>query len=123
MTDPREQRQFRLLTSIGLCLVVALVLFAYVFSRSDSAPDSTSAAPVDEGISISEPVDISGSIPRPNSGAAPENPGDRGGYLQLALLGITVLGVGTIGFLAIREGRQNLARQRADWEAASTSRT
>lgn len=101
--------------SLALMAVVALVLFAYVFSRSDSAPDITPAANTEEGgFSVSESVNIGGSIPQPNSGTAPENPGDRGGYLQLGLLAIIVGGIGFIGYRVVQGGKQNLATAAAN---------
>jgi len=42
-------------------------------------------------------------IPRPNSGHEPENPGDRGGWVQLTLLALTVGGVAVIVLLVWRE--------------------
>jgi hypothetical protein len=51
-------------------------------------------------------------IPRPNSGTEPEDAGDRGGALQLAVLGAIVVGVSVVVTLAVRESRRN-RRQRA----------
>ncbi len=40
-------------------------------------------------------------IPRPNSGVAPQNPGDRGGALQFLILGL-MLGFMAIAFFSVR---------------------
>jgi hypothetical protein len=48
-------------------------------------------------------------IPRPNSGTEPHDAGDRGGALQLAVLGAIVVGVSLVATLAIRESRRNRA--------------
>jgi hypothetical protein len=45
-------------------------------------------------------------IPRPNSGAEPESPSDRGGWLQLSVLGVMVVGVALIGGLVVCESRK-----------------
>lgn len=49
-------------------------------------------------------------IPEPDSGTEPEDPGDRGGALQAVLFVAVLGGLGTIGFLVVRESR----RARAD---------
>ena len=45
-------------------------------------------------------------IPRPNSGHEPEEAGDRGGALQLAVLALIVVGVGFVGVKVFRQTRQ-----------------
>ncbi|HEY8524294.1 MAG TPA: hypothetical protein VIL48_04980 [Acidimicrobiales bacterium] len=50
-------------------------------------------------------------IPQPDSGQAPEDAGDRGGALQLVVLAATVVGVGVVATLAVRESRRNRARR------------
>jgi hypothetical protein len=45
-------------------------------------------------------------IRRPEDGVAPESPGDPGGWEQLALLGVIVLGVGVVGGLVWRASRK-----------------
>lgn len=106
---------------IALIVIVLIGLTAWAIFRSGFGTTSSSssnggaAEAVEEagGFSVVDdtPV-ISGSIPRPNSGVAPEDPGDRGGYLQLGLLAVLVGGIGFIGFRVVREGQRNLERQR-----------
>ena len=57
-------------------------------------------------------------IPLPNSGTAPKNPGDRGGWEQLMLFGLMTVGVGVIGVFALR-GNRSARANRAAWRAAA----
>ena len=45
-------------------------------------------------------------VPQPNSGDEPHDPGDRGGTLQLAVLGLVVLGVAGVVVLVVRQSRR-----------------
>jgi uncharacterized protein HemX len=49
-------------------------------------------------------------IPQPNTDSAPTEAGDRGGALQLALLGLVVVAIGGAAFVIVRQSR----RARAD---------
>jgi hypothetical protein len=46
-------------------------------------------------------------IPRPDSGSEPQDAGDRGGALQLAVLAAIVVGVSAVVTLAVRESRRS----------------
>src|SRR5690606_35636161 len=59
-------------------------------------------------------------IPRPNEGKAPEEPGDRGGWAQLTLLGLIVVAVTGIGYAVVRGTKASRAN-RAAWLAAAES--
>jgi hypothetical protein len=64
-----------------------------------------------EPTSTSTTVDVDQRmIPRPNSGVAPQDIGDRGGAAQLALMVATFGGVVLIGLLVVRESRRARAR-------------
>lgn len=52
-------------------------------------------------------------IPRPNSGRAPENPGDRGGFLQVGLL-FFIIGVILAGAAYLWWQSRRLRRARGD---------
>ncbi|WP_426574962.1 hypothetical protein [Aquihabitans sp. McL0605] len=56
-------------------------------------------------------------IDRPNSGTAPEHPGDRGGSEQLLLLGGIMVAIAGIGVVIFRGGHKAQAN-RAKWKAA-----
>lgn len=45
-------------------------------------------------------------VPRPNSGVAPSEAGDRGGALQLALLGVVVVAIGGTVTRLVRQARR-----------------
>jgi uncharacterized protein HemX len=51
-------------------------------------------------------------VPQPNTGTAPEDAGDRGGALQLTLLGLVVVAIGGAVVVVVRQSRR--ARQAAD---------
>ena len=51
-------------------------------------------------------------VPQPNTGTAPEDAGDRGGALQLAVLGLVVMAIGVAVGVVVRQSRR--ARQAAD---------
>ena len=45
-------------------------------------------------------------IPKPGSGATPEDPGDRGGALQITVLVLVLLAIGTVVVLVVRQSRR-----------------
>jgi hypothetical protein len=47
-----------------------------------------------------------GIVPEPGSGEAPEEAGDRGGALQLATLGLVVLGISGAVIAVVRQSRR-----------------
>jgi hypothetical protein len=53
-------------------------------------------------------------VPQPNSGTAPHEAGDRGGALQLTVLGLMVIAVGGAVVMVVRQSRR--ARRAADSE-------
>ena len=61
-------------------------------------PDTTTTLPVG-----AEAPNI---IPRPNSGASPEEAGDRGGALQLALFVLLVVAIGGAVLLLVRQSQR-----------------
>lgn len=60
-------------------------------------------------------------VPKPNSGQAPDEPGDRGGWEQLALFGIIVVTLGGISYVAVRGGGAQAKANRKAWKDAATS--
>ena len=63
-----------------------------------------------------------GIIPKPNSGVAPTNPGDRGGAYQWLLFGLMIL-FGAVAFTSVRRTakRTQAARAAASAAAAASS--
>ena len=49
-----------------------------------------------------DPSQCINSNPRPNCGKAPEQPGDRGGWLQYTVFGLMIIGLSFIGFVVFR---------------------
>lgn len=94
-------RNKTLVRVIAAVLLIALVLSMGVAAMAQEAPDS----PVGE------------IIPEPNSGAEPEEAGDRGGALQLGLLGLIAVAVTGMAVHVSRRakvaGEQRLERARS----------
>ena len=78
-------------------LVIVVVLVWVASTLSPSFGDAQDAPPV------SADADI---IPRPNSGHEPTDNGDRGGTLQLVVLGALVVGVGGAASHLVRQSRR-----------------
>ena len=60
-------------------------------------------------------------IERPNQGQAPQSPGDRGGWEQLAILGLIIVAVAGIGIVIARGGGSKAKANRERWKAAAAS--
>ena len=76
-------RPLKFLSVLLVALVASLIFATPSFSdeKQDSSPD----------VEIIKVDDGSGIIPKPGSGSAPSSPTDRGGALQLGLLGLLIL--------------------------------
>lgn len=84
----------------------------YTASFPVAAASPSPADPSQEPTVTTEaPDEEQGIIPEPNSGRDPDEAGDRGGALQLAVLVAIVAGVAVIATLVVRESRRNLARR------------
>jgi hypothetical protein len=81
-----------------VALVLALVLALGVGPARAQDGSSTSPTPV--------PVPEQGIVPDPNVGEEPEDPGDRGGALQLAVLGLVVVGICAAVVLVVRQSKR-----------------
>ena len=84
-------------------LAIALLLVLSLASASAVAQDdgtTTTTQPIrdsDTGLN-----DI---VPQPNSGEAPDDPSDRGGWQQFMVFGLIVGGMGVIVVLVVRQSR------------------
>jgi hypothetical protein len=67
-------------------VVAAVLLLGPAGASAQDAPTTTSSTVADL-----PPAEM---IPRPNSGQAPDDAGDRGGALQLLVFGLVVVAVG-----------------------------
>lgn len=70
-------------------------------------PASASPSQGDEPATTLAPEDAPDIIPRPNTGSAPVDAGDRGGSLQSALFVVVIGGIVLIGALVTRESRRS----------------
>lgn len=61
-------------------------------------------------------------IPRPGEGQAPEDPGDPGGWAQVALFGLIVTALGIIVALVVRATRRAAGRRTPDPDVSTVNR-
>ena len=92
-----------------LALVIVLTTFA-VAPGALAAPAQDDDAPVE--ITEAEEQQPGGIIPRPNSGAPPEDPGDRGGAYQWLLFGLIIVFI-AVAVLSIRRSAKRAQANRA----------
>ncbi|HZM28949.1 MAG TPA: hypothetical protein VFB77_00565 [Acidimicrobiales bacterium] len=95
-------------------LAALLVLVIVAFGAVAVPAPAGAAQPDPDDTTVTEPEPAPGDdiIPRPNSGAEPTEPGDRGGALQVAVFVGILVTVGVIVALALRDVRR--ARGRPD---------
>lgn len=86
-------------TALAIALVLALGLPGAVTGAAAQEAPSTSGAEVPH------------IIPRPNEGHEPVDAGDRGGALQLLVLGLVVVGIGGAAVHLLRVSRRARAGQ------------
>ena len=86
---------------LGLCSQLFLLGNNPVFAEEDTGSDGIKVFQSDDGNSI---------IPKPGSGTPPSSAADRGGALQLTLLGLLIL-FPIIAILSVRrQGRKSLGK-------------
>jgi hypothetical protein len=78
-------------------IVVLIAIFVAVYPDDGSSHHTTKAETASTRPRI---------ITRPEDGVAPEQPGDPGGWEQLALLGMIVVGVAAVGGFVWRASRE-----------------
>lgn len=96
----------------GMIIIGALAV-AVLYDPEPTAPPSQSE------VTDGRAPDI---VPRPNSGRAPEEATDRGGWIQLTVLGAVVVALGGIGVIIARGGGSKARANRAAWRAAADDR-
>ena len=89
---------------------LATLALATVVAVGSLAGSPAAVAQSDEPVSTTAPEPGGDIIPKPNSGAEPDDAGDRGGALQTVLFIGIVGGIVAMGFLVVRQSR----RARAD---------
>jgi len=81
--NPEMHHSFKFLSTAIIISIFSVVFAAPSFSDQQQEPSSS--------VEIIKVDDGSGIIPKPGSGSAPSSATDRGGALQLTLLGLLVL--------------------------------
>jgi uncharacterized protein HemX len=71
-----------------------------------SPPGEVDAASTTQSPTTTDQVPTNDIVPQPNSGAPPEEAGDRGGALQLGLLGLVVAVIAGAVLLLVRQSRR-----------------
>jgi hypothetical protein len=94
-----------------LAALLALVI-ATVVAAAPARAEAGQPEPGDPTTTEIEPAPGDDIIPLPESGTEPEEAGDRGGALQVAVLVAIVVGLGAIVALALRDVRRSRARAR-----------
>ncbi len=92
-------------------MLVALIALVALLSgdAGDARPSSTTAPcpPGDTRCQATQrQAERPGIIPRPGEGQAPDEPGDRGGWEQLAVLAVLILALVLIMSLIVRNARR-----------------
>ena len=103
--NPKMHRSFKFLSTAIIIYIAFIVSATPSFSDEPQEPSSS--------VEIIKVDDGSGIIPKPGSGSAPSSPTDRGGALQLALLGLLVL----FPVIAIASVRRQARRKRSSANA------
>lgn len=114
-----------ILLSAGLLfgvLIVGIAIFAVAYDPGPKGPAVTAdgTAGIAEGEELSE-GGAPAIVPEPNSGTAPADAGDRGGWAQLGLLGLVVVAIGGIATVVVRGGGSDAKARRAAWRAAGAT--
>lgn len=113
--DDQERRSF-LLAGLLLLGVILLGVLVVTVTTDGSATNDPRTEEIREG--ETRP----GIIPRPGEGTAPEQPGDRGGWEQLALFGLILVGLAVIAFVVVR-GTKRARGGRQAWLDAAEDRS
>ena len=117
-TESAERRRFLVAGAVFLGALVVLIARRRPVQRRRRRPahhgDDRRRAPSDdvECRAAQQSAERPGIIPRPGEGQAPAEPGDRGGWEQIAVFVALVAGVSLIIALVVRSARRDRARAR-----------
>ena len=122
-TDPSRSS----IVVAAVVMVVALAAGAAIVALTSGSGDRdrTLGATTEQELvaALAEEGALTGSpdiIPDPSQGRAPEDPGDPGGWQQLALFGLLAASLVGIGVVVFRGGKRSQAN-RARWHAAAAT--
>jgi uncharacterized protein HemX len=82
----------------GLGALACVVILGVPAGAQEPEPDTTTT--------LTPGAEAPHIIPRPNSGAEPQEAGDRGGALQLGLLGLLVVVIGGAVVVVVRQSQR-----------------
>jgi hypothetical protein len=111
---------------VALTLVAATMLApsfivhaqTFIVHAQTATTTTTTVATADDG-QVAQTKSV---IPKPNSGSAPQQAGDRGGALQIGLFGVLVLALAFIGAVIIRSTMRNSRVRDAALQKGSSPR-
>ena len=105
---PDERRSFLVAAGVMTAAIVVLIGLFVAFYPRDAERGVTKQEQTDKALTQAPHI-----IPTPAQGRAPETAGDPGGWEQLALLGVIVVGLGTVGGFVWRSSKKARATQAA----------
>jgi hypothetical protein len=103
---------------VALTLVAATMLAPSFSVHAQTETTTTTVNMTDD----SQAGQTKSVIPKPNSGSAPQQAGDRGGALQIGLFGVLVLALAFIGAVIIRSTMRNSRIRDAGLQKGSSPR-
>lgn len=112
-TQADQQRKSFLLAGLVLLLVILVGVVAVTLVSEDNG-----AASDDQSEKIRDGETRPGIVPRPGEGTAPEEPGDRGGWAQLALFALMLGAMVAIAVVVVRGTKRTRAGRQAWVDAA-----
>lgn len=118
-TSRSERRTLVVAGAVFFGILVVLVVLAAVVAgdSGDPRPSATTQACATDDtqcLAAQQAAGRPGIIPRPGEGQAPEEPGDPGGWEQVALFGVLVGGLALIVALVVRGARRARSRPRTN---------
>lgn len=109
-SGPDDTRRSYVLAALVLAVVILGGVVAVTVTADEGPRQDTQGRLSEDGGARPR------TIPRPGEGKAPENPGDRGGWEQLALFGVMLGAMAGIGVVIFRGGRRGRTG-RQEWLA------
>ena len=95
-----QRRSSRLIGALALALLLVVTLGSASATAQDDDTTTTTQPIRDSDTGLNDIV------PQPNSGEAPDDPSDRGGWQQFMVFGLIIGGMGVIVVLVVHQSRQ-----------------
>lgn len=116
--DPRAPMFVAAAVVFGAVLLGAVAVAWLAGDSGGTSASTTTTLVVEPDGSVQPQLDRPSSLPQPNTGRAPEDSGDPGGWEQLTVFALVTAGMLCIGVIVFRGGKRTRAR-RAEWLAQS----